>query len=104
VYGSGKTYHDNRPVNNDLARSWTSYDDEIPGDRNSSCNNGSPVYGHPHNDYWNEIVDCEENDPEVLLSKAAVAHVQWATAPENASRPFFIAMGHHRPHEPWCVA
>ena len=26
VYGTGKTFHPNRPVNNDLPRSWTSYD------------------------------------------------------------------------------
>lgn len=105
MYGSGKTFHPNRPLNNDLTRSWTSYDQEIPGDRNMSCNNGNPKYAFvpAHHNYWKEIVDCEENDAEVLLTKAAVKHIKWATSKENASRPFFIAMGHHRPHEPWYV-
>ena len=40
VYGSGKTFHPDRPVNNDLGRSWSRYDNEIPGDRNMSCNGG----------------------------------------------------------------
>jgi len=56
-----------------------------------------------HNNSWNEIVACEENDAESLLTKAAVHHIEMATASENASRPFFIAMGHHRPHLPWNV-
>ena len=56
-----------------------------------------------HNNSWNEIVACEENDGESLLTKAAVHHIEMATAPENASRPFFIAMGHHKPHLPWEV-
>ncbi len=105
VFASGKTYHPNRPINNDLERSWTSYDDVIPGDVNKSCNNGRPLYGRvpKHNNSWIEIVGCEENDAEVLLTKAAVRHIEWATSPENSSKPFFIAMGHHRPHLPWQV-
>jgi hypothetical protein len=66
-----------------------------------SCNNGHPVYRA--NPIYKEITACEENDSEVLLTKAAVTHLQWATAPENSSRPFFIAMGHHKPHLPWNV-
>ena len=30
VYGSGKTFHPNRPMNNDLPLSWTSYDNGQP--------------------------------------------------------------------------
>ena len=104
VFASGKTFHPNRPENNDVARSWTSYDDEMPGARNMSCNGGKVKYApKPFVDQAKVIEDCEENDSEALLTAAAVTHVRWATAPENASRPFFIAMGHHKPHLPWNV-
>ena len=75
----------------------------MPGDRNMSCNGGHVVLKQSDTYQSKEIVDCEENDSEVLLTKAAVTHIRWATAPENATRPFFIAMGHHRPHLPWNV-
>jgi len=102
VFGSGKTYHPGRPVNNDHERSWVSYDDAFAEDVNKSCNSGRALIKAFRNG-WKEIVDCEENDAETLLTMAAVRHIQWATAPANASRPFFIAMGHHRPHLPWTV-
>eukprot|EP00911_Craspedida_sp_UC1_P002351 UC1_evm1s1764 len=107
VYGSGKLFHPNRPLDNDMPLSWTSYDDEMPGDRNHSCNNGQAKHAtvvNPHGAYnWEQIVDCEENDGETLITKATIRHIEWATAPENSSRPFFIAFGHHRPHLPWTV-
>ena len=101
VFGSGKTFHTDRPINNDLAHSWTSYDDVIPGDRNHSCDGGSPRLESCGTWGCNEIVACEENDSEVLLTRAAITHIRWATSPENVSKPFFVAMGHHKPHLPW---
>ena len=57
------------------------------------------------NSSWLQIVDCEENDSEVLLTKATMRHIQMASnkSDPNSDRPFFIAMGHHRPHLPWNV-
>lgn len=103
MYGTGKAYHPNRPENNDLERSWTSYDmghDFV----NHSCNNGKPVKEKGGvNGSWVQIVGCDENDEEVLLTKATVRYIQLATSANNSRTPFFVSMGHHRPHLPWIV-
>jgi hypothetical protein len=93
-----KTYHPGRPDDNDIQFSWNAYDDG--GDfKNMSCHNGGVVHKRGGvNNSWMQIVDCEENDSEVLLTKAAMRYIQMASNKSNpeADRPFFIAMGHHR--------
>lgn len=49
---------------------------------------------------WGVIEACEENDSESLLTRATLDHLDRATSGAD-TRPFFIAMGHHRPHLPW---
>ena len=44
-----------------------------------------------------KITDCEQNDPEALLTNATLRYLSNL----EPGRPFFIAMGHHKPHLPW---
>eukprot|EP01051_Picozoa_sp_SAG22_P009529 SAG22_NODE_800_length_7109_cov_47.259058_5_plen_279_part_00 len=106
VYGAGKTYHPNRPMNNDLPLSWNAYGG---GTANRSCNNGRPVYETARDNTtgqgfeWKRIVACEENDSESLLTSAAIEYLRLAASGTGplGKRPFFVAMGHHKPHLPW---
>ena len=127
VYGSGKTFHPNRPMNNDLPLSWTSYDNGQPqrlfrltnavrtpssnqhllttGEdlADMRCNNGKPLFAPTvdtstgEGSAWKRIIGCEMNDPEALLTNATLRYLSTL----SPSRPFFIAMGHHKPHLPW---
>eukprot|EP00041_Stephanoeca_diplocostata_P018910 m.400440 g.400440 ORF g.400440 m.400440 type:complete len:202 (-) comp21159_c0_seq20:683-1288(-) len=49
---------------------------------------------------WKRIVACEENDGEYLLTAAAIRFLVQATNGSDP-RPFFLGMGHHRPHLPY---
>ena len=104
VYGSGKLFHPNRPRNNDLPQSFDDYSDSTGVNR--SCNGGKVVYEPTQNaslgqgSAWRRIVACEENDSEAQLTFAAIEFLKRATNGSN-TRPFFIGMGHHRPHLPW---
>lgn len=102
-------------MNNDLPLSWTDYGG-TPA-RNHSCNNGSVLFSPEKNastgegQAWSRIIDCEENDAEAQLTYAAIAYLHQAVGhngregqggtPAGSYRPFFIGMGHHRPHLPW---
>lgn len=105
VYGTGKLYHPGKPVNNDGTNSWTAYEQGGAG-RNMSCNRGKPVYSQTVNYTirqgadWQYITDCEENDAEAELTQAAIDFLKLATNGSD-TRPFWIGMGHHRPHLPW---
>jgi iduronate 2-sulfatase len=110
VYGTGKLYHPNRPLNNDLPRSWTDYSSATQ--YNASCNGGRVRYSSANNvstgegKEWRRIVDCEENDSESQLTYAAIQYLHQAVGGSSSGnsssyRPFFIGMGHHRPHLPW---
>jgi hypothetical protein len=50
--------------------------------------------------YWKRIIGCEENDKEWRLVLQTVRFIERATNGSD-TRPFFIAIGHHRPHIPW---
>ena len=115
VYGTGKLYHPNRPMNNDLPLSWTDYSSSTQ--HNVSCNSGQVLYSNTRNDStgeggpWRKIVGCEENDAESQLTYAAIKYLHQAVGnssrgagavPLGSYRPFFIGMGHHRPvGNPW---
>eukprot|EP01043_Picozoa_sp_COSAG02_P019789 COSAG02_NODE_963_length_15604_cov_10.737117_15_plen_202_part_00 len=101
-------------MNNDIPLSWTDYGGTPT--RNHSCNNGSVLFSTENNastgegQAWRRIIDCEENDGEAQLTYAAIAYLHQAVghngssgqeAPLGSYRPFFIGMGHHRPHLPW---
>ena len=67
------------------------------------CNNGKPLFAPTvdtstgEGSAWKRIVGCEMNDPEALLTNATLRYLSTL----SPSRPFFIAMGHHKPHLPW---
>jgi arylsulfatase A-like enzyme len=106
TYGTGKLFHPNRPANNDADLSFTAYSSDAPAGKNMTCNGGRVLFEKATNaslgqgSSWRRIVACEENDRETQLTLAAVDFVRRATNGSDA-RPFFIGMGHHRPHLPW---
>ena len=67
------------------------------------CNNGKPLFAPTvdtstgEGSAWKRIIGCEMNDPEALLTNATLRYLSTL----SPSRPFFIAMGHHKPHLPW---
>merc|ERR1712232_239481 len=100
VYGTGKTYHPGRPANNDLPRSWDGYGGGV---KDKSCSvqfdktrNETTGQGHQ----WFPIVNCEQNHAEALVVNATLSWIDTALA-QKPRRPFFIAMGLHKPHLPW---
>eukprot|EP01048_Picozoa_sp_COSAG05_P022254 COSAG05_NODE_4388_length_1535_cov_1.107939_1_plen_444_part_10 len=110
VYGAGKTFQPGRPAHNDGQRSWTEYESGMPG--NNSCGGGHVIFRNGQNvstgegfaQGWTVIEDCEENDEEAKITAWTVARIHdEATSTELGQnhRPFFIMLGHHRPHLPW---
>ena len=73
---------------------------------NHSCADGKVIYrkardvstGEGIAQGWTIIEDCEKNDEEALITASTIARI---TAASAAKRPFFIGLGHHRPHMPW---
>lgn len=100
VYGTGKTYHPNQPLHNDLPRSWDGYDG---GDHDPSCQvqmdktkNTTTGQGYQ----WFPIVACEQNHAELIVVNSTLKWID-ASLAATPKRPFFIAMGLHKPHLPW---
>ena len=97
VYGTGKLFHPDRPMNNDLPKSWTEYAKNGHGQHNKTCNKGRVLLAKTKNasteqgNLWQKILGCEENDDEALLTNAAIAYLHKAV---GSNRPFFIGMGH----------
>lgn len=109
-YADAELYHSAHPPNNDGKRSWTGYFSGGAGWVNHSCANGRVVYrkaqdvstGEGIAQGWTIIEDCEENDEEALITASTIARIHAAGAANRTDRrPFFIGLGHHRPHMPW---
>lgn len=91
-------------MNNDLPQSWTSYDDGTDL-VDMGCNGGKPLYASTvdnstgEGSIWKRIIGCEVNDQEALLTNATVRYL----GNLEKGKPFFVMMGHHKPHLPWFV-
>ena len=111
VYGTGKTFHPSLPANWDLPRSWDDYGGCLSGVCNYSSAGGvidpscKVEYDHTKNlttgqgHQWFPITNCEQNHLEEQVVNATLIYLDKAVNVDK--RPFFIAMGLHRPHLPW---
>ena len=100
--GSGKLFHPDHPPRDDNPRSW-SINFTDPGE-NVGCGcagvdpatqpaNALPMYCE-----LPESTDC----PDVVIASTVVAQLrQWSTTPKLKAKPFFAALGIHKPHLPW---
>ena len=98
VLGHGKMYHPGKPPNNDEPRSWT-HEQKYVGLTSTSCPNSAagerfcPDHGK----------DGRTDDAAFSDYNTTMSALQTLRQYGPKSKPWFIALGLHFPHQPWAT-
>lgn len=105
--GGGKTYHPGKPPDYDAPRSWSPDRPYFPHEGGNECSEGGARVGRviPVPPYHHAEMICTVANASALVdARLASEAIRWLQlAQTNRSRPFFFAVGLHRPHMPWVV-
>eukprot|EP00756_Hemistasia_phaeocysticola_P048487 Hpha_TRINITY_DN22911_c0_g1::TRINITY_DN22911_c0_g1_i1::g.154133::m.154133/K01136/IDS; iduronate 2-sulfatase len=91
VTGVGKSFHPNQPRNFDQPKSWS---EELP------YYYPTPSPCPSKEDVWCPVPDNSTFEDTLILEEAK-RRLDYATNASAVKRPFFIAVGFHKPHTPY---
>jgi iduronate 2-sulfatase len=100
VLGHGKTYHPNKPPNNDEPRSWSQEQPYVP-----LTSTGCPKSPDGHQLRFCPDVGKKGSTDQSDFSdyNTTMSALTTLRAYANGSKPFFIALGLHFPHQSWAT-
>ena len=98
VLGHGKMYHPGKPPNNDEPKSWTQEQAYVPLATTGCPRSGAGERFCPNVGKRGRTDDAAFSDYNTTMSALATLR-EYA----NGSKPWFIALGLHFPHQPWAT-